>query len=796
MASRSLEDLASGLVDNEFVHLLDVLTLKSTRPGGKTKIPKGLTELKKRTELALKEALDEQTAALDECRALLQELPGDEANISRVFTAMYVLHMQRLEAVRLVDFMAGQYKRNLRRTAAEDKDYSHYDISRGLEEVTAEAFSELRIHAYLTTANQAVQVLQDVCVSTLAERSDSMRGDLALAEAFLNARARTVGIGGDDLAHYSRPFYMKCAAGVVLLLWALSECFNNETRGLHIWNDPTFSIFMCIGDIVLMVWMWGLSIVQWDKAGVDYVALLQMDDSGLGSRTNTPAAPVFNAAANMTLVYLTAFIAFNKALRGVFSNDEDLPLAHAFPTLLVGYVGYQLVGKRRVRKMLFEYVGRVLISPFSDVIFRDSYVGDLLTSMVRVNLQLAFAVGYSVMSVFAWFENDMDLASSAAPHTVWKHSWLYQDVLVPLLTLLPLWLRFVQCLRRAVETGQRWPHLCNALKYCSAMAVISFSVFNENVRQYSLWLLAFTCATLFQYWWDIFMDWGLLVPTDSSLASNQLVPGTTFAMRKPRLMGSLPAYLLVASSNLVLRFAWALTLLDMPNPQKNAHEDVGAGEEEGVVVDDRPRLLRHLFPILAVIEVFRRMVWCVLRVEWEQIEVHVKQGKLPLGVAQGEGGGGASKTIASDSASARLAASIQYVQHDSNGSDDDDDEERVLMAGGSLMPMNIAGGRDRGPPSWAHTPDLGVMRSVSAAVAWMHAMAASLVYAIDWHPATDWWLQTFPSTMAFLYSTRLFRACVPVDPTRARAAAPRLVEAVLMALAMLSLMLVAAHVDL
>jgi len=790
MASRSLEDLASGLVDNEFVHRLDVLTLKSTRPGGKTKIPKGLTELKKRTELALKGALGEQTAALDEFGALLQGRPGDEASISRVFTAMYVLHMQRLEVVRLVDFMAGQYKRNLCRMAAEDKDYSHHDISRGLEEVTAEAFSGLRVHAYLTTANQAVQALQDACVSTLAERSESMRGDLALAEAFLNARARTVGIGGDDLAHYSRPFYMKCASGVVLLLWALSECFNNETRGRHIWNDPTFSIFMCIGDIVLMVWMWGLSIVQWDKAGVDYVALLQMEDSGLGSRTTTPAAPVLNVAANMTLVYLAAFIAFNKALRGVFSNDEDLPLAHAFPTLLVGYVGYQLVGKRRVRKMLFEYLGRVLISPFSDVIFRDSYVGDLLTSMVRVNLQLAFAVGYSVMSVFAWFENDMDLASSAAPHTVWKHSWLYQDVLVPLLTLLPLWLRFVQCLRRAVDTGQRWPHLCNALKYCSAMAVISFSVFNENVRQYSLWLLAFTCATLFQYWWDIFMDWGLLVPTNSPLASSQLVPGTTFAMRDPRLMGSVPVYLLVASSNLVLRFAWALTLLDMPNPQKNAPEDEGAGdEEEGVVVDDRPRLLRHLFPILAVMEVFRRMVWCVLRVEWEQIEVHVKRGELPLGVAQG---GGASKAIASDSASSRLAASIQYVQDDSDGSYGDDDEERVLMAGGDLVPMDIAAGRS-GPPSWAHTPDLGVMRSVSAAVTWMHAMAASLAYAIDWHPTTDWWLQTFPSTVTFLYSTRPFRACV--DPCRARTSAPRLVEAALMALTMLGLMLVAAHID-
>jgi EXS family len=43
-------------------------------------------------------------------------------------------------------------------------------------------------------------------------------------------------------------------------------------------------------------------------------------------------------------------------------------------------------------------------------------------------------------------------------------SFWYSSVLVPALCILPLWLRFQQCLRRYHDTGRRMPNLANALK--------------------------------------------------------------------------------------------------------------------------------------------------------------------------------------------------------------------------------------------------------------------------------------------------------------------------------------------
>lgn len=55
---------------------------------------------------------------------------------------------------------------------------------------------------------------------------------------------------------------------------------------------------------------------------------------------------------------------------------------------------------------------------------------------------------------------------------IWEHSYLYSKVLAPIVVILPLWWRFMQCLRRYHDTNQRWPHLANATKY--AMAQVRF----------------------------------------------------------------------------------------------------------------------------------------------------------------------------------------------------------------------------------------------------------------------------------------------------------------------------------
>eukprot|EP01038_Epipyxis_sp_PR26KG_P017381 gene17381-24012_t len=73
----------------------------------------------------------------------------------------------------------------------------------------------------------------------------------------------------------------KCGVIFMLLFWSLSECWHNEQRNI-IWNDPTFAIFMCIGDFILLLWMWGLSIHVWKSHGIDYIKLLQLDNTELG----------------------------------------------------------------------------------------------------------------------------------------------------------------------------------------------------------------------------------------------------------------------------------------------------------------------------------------------------------------------------------------------------------------------------------------------------------------------------------------------------------------------------------
>ena len=88
----------------------------------------------------------------------------------------------------------------------------------------------------------------------------------------------------------------------------------------------------------------------------------------------------------------------------------------------------------------------------------------------------------------------------------------------------PLWYRFLQNLRQCWESKQRWPFLGNALKYFLAAQVAMFGVFNPSQKQSVLWLASFVTTTLYQIWWDVFMDWELLE-----------VNGTNVQLRRTRI---------------------------------------------------------------------------------------------------------------------------------------------------------------------------------------------------------------------------------------------------------------------
>ena len=68
-----------------------------------------------------------------------------------------------------------------------------------------------------------------------------------------------------------------------LFLWAFVECCVNEAYGLgrEVWDDPSYSVFVFIGDLLLLMWMWGLSIHVWRRCNIPWVSLLGLDETQL-----------------------------------------------------------------------------------------------------------------------------------------------------------------------------------------------------------------------------------------------------------------------------------------------------------------------------------------------------------------------------------------------------------------------------------------------------------------------------------------------------------------------------------
>lgn len=323
----------------------------------------------------------------------------------------------------------------------------------------------------------------------------------------------------------------------------------------------------------------------WRKSGIDFIQLLALDGTEVEDH-RSPESLVYSSATDLSLIFLGVFIVFNKATRGVLNIQGSRAFAHILPLLMVIFFYSRACYPVHSRRKWIQMLQQVLTAPWSPVGFRDGYIGDLLTSLVRVIIPMCFSFAYLLMSAYAWLSNDIKAASSTSD-LWWVDSVFYKSLLVPFITLYPLWIRLMQCLRRCVESGERWPHLANACKYATAIAVISYGTFQPHLRSNPLWILCFILATIFQYIWDLTMDWGMLVKCNAVEASEHSFLGVS--LRSHRLLGPSWYYITVMIANFILRFAWALTLLpDSRNEDPKTFYTI---------------MLFHLTPLVAALEV-------------------------------------------------------------------------------------------------------------------------------------------------------------------------------------------------
>ena len=129
-----------------------------------------------------------------------------------------------------------------------------------------------------------------------------------------------------------------------------------------------------------------------------------------------------------------------------------------------------------------------------------------------------------------------------------------------------------------------------------------FGVFHPDKKDNIVWLASFVIATLYQCWWDVYMDWNL-IDRKGSLRSKRLYQSTSF-------------YWAIAWINIVLRFCWTLSFV--PLHYLNA---------SGVLTENLVgNWATHILgPVIGSAEIIRRMLWGLLRFEWEAVKTNTSE---------------------------------------------------------------------------------------------------------------------------------------------------------------------------
>lgn len=163
--------------------------------------------------------------------------------------------------------------------------------------------------------------------------------------------------------------------------------------------------------------------------------------------------------------------------------------------------------------------------------------------------------------------------------------------------------------------------MLNAVKYSSSIFPLCLSAYQQTVHKdvaQSLEPLLITLLiinTIYSLAWDIIMDWGMMhnptaVVGQACMPSQQnSTPQSCYqAVLRPRLRFGVLMSTAILLADSVLRFGWTLRFFEVIFPSKD-----------------------HFVLFTQFLEVFRRAIWNLLRVEWENIK-QMKAKKGAVGV--------------------------------------------------------------------------------------------------------------------------------------------------------------------
>ena len=481
-------------------------------------------------------------------------------------------------------------------------------------------------------------------VNKLGNKMEQVYADWFCEGNLLQARAQMLPKVGDFLeTDWSQlRFGYRLGMCAVLAVWVCWDCiFQVVVNGdKTIGATPAFPVFRACGGMLLLHWCWGISTLVWTRFRINYIYLFEFDP-----RNVKTSIGILNEAADETFVYLLCMLLYYKSCIG------GLPLyfsSGCYSAFLVMYTIKCMIFPWRMRRGLWETVVNVVKSPlryawfrwqnlcpkvddawlirlsplplpslfrfrfvpsqFRPATFFSTYVADVITSMIKILQDWAWTFCYLLSGDFMV----KDYKYLKHPKRHWQSYFEYTHVAIPLICLLPIWFRLMQCLRRYADTSKRWPNLANALKYGMSQTVTLFGTFHPlylyqkgyvsritedddtakddsiksemNLFQY-FWICLFILSSLYSFCWDVWMDWGLGRRKHKFLGPRLMFPHQEW-------------YYVAIFMDIFLRFLWVTSLVP---------------PDSGAVF----AFPNYLTALVMAAELFRRTVWGFFRLEQE-----------------------------------------------------------------------------------------------------------------------------------------------------------------------------------
>ncbi|KAL3679555.1 hypothetical protein R1sor_022511 [Riccia sorocarpa] len=261
---------------------------------------------------------------------------------------------------------------------------------------------------------------------------------------------------------------------------------------------PTFSMIMLI---LIHMYMYGADLYLWRRLRINYAFIFEFAPG-----TELRHREVLMVTSVLTTVTMGCMVT-HLALHSVNSSPYVDLIPIAVVMLMVGILFFPLnILYRSSRVFFLNSVVHVVGSPLYKVVLADFFLADQLTSQVPMFRNMQYVMCYYLGGFFKTGNADACISNNQ-----------YKG-LTYLISLLPYWWRFMQCVRRFIDEGDR-AHVANGGKYLSALVAVVLRIQygrTSSVAWAFLFVLSSAVATVYQVYWDLVVDWGLLRKNSSN----------------------------------------------------------------------------------------------------------------------------------------------------------------------------------------------------------------------------------------------------------------------------------------